>query len=88
MSEELKSFDFEIVNEVVFNQILVICDSDKVTNKIIKNIQSSGECWAGGAIWDGKAVIRISICSWATTEEDISRSARAFVAARSKALSA
>ena len=87
MSEELKAFDFEIVNEVVFNQVLVICDSDKVTNNIIKNIQSSGECWAGGTIWDGKAAIRISICSWVTTEEDISRTARAFVAARSKALS-
>jgi threonine aldolase len=87
MSEELKAFDFEIVNEVVFNQVLVVCDSDKVTNNIIKNIQSSGECWAGGTIWDGKAAIRISICSWVTTEEDISRTARAFVAARSKALS-
>ena len=52
----------------------------------MRYIQESGECWVGGASWDGKAVIRISICSWATTEDDITRSVSAFVAARNKAV--
>ena len=49
-------------------------------------IHDSGECWVGGAVWDGKTVIRISICSWATTEYDITRSVKAFVTARNKAV--
>jgi hypothetical protein len=52
----------------------------------MRNIQQSGECWAGGAHWDGKAVIRISVCSWGTSKADITRSVNAFVAARHKAI--
>jgi len=84
ISEELKAEGFDILNEVVFNQVLVTCDSDEVTTQTMKNIQDSGECWVGGANWNGKAVIRISVCSWATTKEDISISVKSFVAARNK----
>jgi glutamate/tyrosine decarboxylase-like PLP-dependent enzyme len=86
ISEELKAEGFDILNDVVFNQVLVGCDSDEVTNQTMKNIQDSGECWVGGASWNGKAVIRISVCSWATTKEDISRSVKAFITARDQAL--
>lgn len=85
-SEELKAAGFKILNDVVFNQVLVTCDSDEATNQTMKNIQESGECWVGGANWNGKVVIRISVCSWATTEEDIKRSVKAFIAAREEAL--
>jgi hypothetical protein len=40
----------------------------------------------GDTVSEGKAVIRISVCSWATTEKDITRSVRAFIAARKKAI--
>ena len=86
MGQELKAENFQILNDVVFNQVLVACDSDEITDQTMRNIQASGECWVGGASWNGKAVIRISVCSWATTGEDISRSARAFAAARNKAV--
>lgn len=82
---ELRAEGFNVVNDVAFNQVLIACEDDDITNRTIKHVQNSGECWAGGAIWDGKSVIRISICSWATTEEDIRRSVRAFVSARMKA---
>jgi len=85
MSKELAAEGFEILNDVVFNQVLVACDNEEITNRTIQNIQDSGECWVGGAKWQDKAVIRISICSWATTEADITRSVRAFVAARTRA---
>ena len=85
MSEALKTEGFMILNEVVFNQVLVACDSDALTIQTMQNIQQSGECWAGGANWDGKSVIRISVCSWVTTEKDITRSVKAFVAARQQA---
>ena len=86
-SQELQVEGFQILNDVVFNQVLAACDSDEITTETIQHIQASGECWVGGANWAGKAVIRISVCSWATTEGDISRSVRTFVEARDKAKS-
>jgi glutamate/tyrosine decarboxylase-like PLP-dependent enzyme len=88
MARELAAEGFQILNEVVFNQVLATCESDAITVETMRNIQASGECWAGGASWQGSAVIRISVCSWATTDADISRSVRAFAAARDKAIHA
>jgi glutamate/tyrosine decarboxylase-like PLP-dependent enzyme len=78
---------FQIHNDVVFNQVLASCDDDALTRATLQNIQSSGECWCGGSTWRGRAVIRISVCDWATTPKEIERSVRAFVNARAKATS-
>ena len=82
---ELEETGFDILNDIVFNQVLVSCGNDELTNLTLQNIQEARECWVGGAKWDGKSIIRISVCSWATTEEDVSRSVRSFVASREKA---
>ncbi|GAA6153461.1 pyridoxal phosphate-dependent decarboxylase family protein [Pseudoteredinibacter isoporae] len=81
-AEELKAEGFTVLNDVVFNQILVGFDDETLTAQVIENIQASRECWVGGGSWHGKPVIRISVCSWATTKEDISRCVDAFVSAR------
>jgi threonine aldolase len=73
---------FQIHNEIVFNQVLASCDDDALTRATLENIQRSGECWCGGSTWHGRAVIRISVCDWATTPKQIERSVRAFVKAR------
>jgi glutamate/tyrosine decarboxylase-like PLP-dependent enzyme len=78
MADELGAAGFRILNEVVFNQLLIACDDDALTQATMEGVQRSGECWAGGATWFGRRVIRVSICSWATTPEDITRSANAF----------
>ena len=85
-ARELKAEGFSILNDVVFNQILVGCAHADIAQRMLKHIQQSGECWVGGATWDGKPVIRISVCSWATTDDDISRSVRAFSDARRQAI--
>lgn len=80
--EELTQAGFEILNDVVFNQVLVkVGDADE-TAEIVEHIQQSGECWVGSALWFDQPVMRISVCSWATTEKDVSRSVDAFVRAR------
>ena len=76
---------FQIHNEIVFNQVLASCDDDALTKAVVSKIQDSGECWCGGSTWRGKAVIRISVCDWATKPEDVERSVRAFVRAREAA---
>jgi len=75
---------FEVLNEVVFNQVIVACETDELTERTLINVQQSGICWAGSASWFGRKIIRISVCSWATTTEDIKRSVAAFVQARAK----
>ena len=85
ITTELEEHGFEILNDVVFNQVLVRCEDDGLTERTLKNIQEARVCWVGGATWFGKAVIRISVCSWATTEDDVSRSVESFVTARNQA---
>ncbi|HTG52194.1 MAG TPA: aminotransferase class V-fold PLP-dependent enzyme [Candidatus Tectomicrobia bacterium] len=77
---------FQIHNDVVFNQVLVSCENDALTKATLNKIQALGECWCGGSSWRGNSVIRISVCDWATTQKEIERSVRAFVAARTAAV--
>ncbi|CAM1352696.1 pyridoxal phosphate-dependent decarboxylase family protein [Tenacibaculum halocynthiae] len=69
---------FYVENEIVFNQVIVRCDSDKITENVLLNIQQLRECWLGGSIWFEKKVMRVSICSWATTESDITKAVKSF----------
>ncbi len=76
---------FVIQNEVVFNQVLVTCGAPGLTTATLGHLQASGECWCGGTAWKNEPAIRISVCSHATSEEDVERSVAAFVAARKAA---
>jgi len=69
---------FTVVNEVVFNQLIIQCETDELTLAVMNKVQELRECWAGGAIWEGRRVIRISVCSWATTKADVQRSVKSF----------
>ena len=69
---------FTVLNDVVFNQVLVKCASDDLTDRTCAGIQQLRDCWVGGSVWKGARVIRISVCSWATTAADVSRSVRSF----------
>lgn len=76
---------FRILNDVVFNQVLVACDTPAATEATLARLQGAGECWCGGTTWNGQSAIRVSVCSWATTGDDVERSVKAFVAARDSA---
>jgi len=84
-ANEISATDgFTVLNDVVFNQLLVRCATDEITNKVIEHVQNERVCWVGGSTWQGKRVIRISVCSWATTADDISKSAQSFKSALAK----
>lgn len=72
-ADKLKAVDprFEICNDVVFNQVVVRFIDDTHTEKLMHDVQNAGVCWFGGAKWQGQSVIRISVCSYKTTYEDI-----------------
>jgi threonine aldolase len=82
---ELEARGFRILNDVVFNQVLASCEEPALTTATLRQLQQSGVCWCGGAVWEGRPVIRISVCSWATTPADVDRSVAAFVQARERA---
>ena len=69
-----------ILNDVALNQVLArFHDDDEHTRDVIAKVQAEGTCWAGGAVWKGKQVMRISVSNWSTTEQDIDRSADAIL---------
>ena len=81
-----------VLNEVVLNQVLVRFDrpdetpeqGDAWTREVIKRIQAEGTCWLSGTVWHGRALMRISVCNWSTTTEDVRRSAAAILAAHQR----
>jgi glutamate/tyrosine decarboxylase-like PLP-dependent enzyme len=80
-AEGLRAAGYQILNEVTLNQVLVSFGSPEKTRRVIRAIQEEGTCWAGGTLWQGKTAMRISVSSWATTEEDVERSLEAMLRA-------
>jgi len=84
-AEGLKDNGFRVLNDVVFNQVLVAGQTPVETQRTLAAIQQAGVCWCGGTVWEDNPAIRISICSWATTIDDVDASVAAFVDAREQA---
>lgn len=70
-AEGFRDAGFEILNDVVLNQVLVKFGNQDTTSKIISAIQEDGVCWCGGTVWHNQPAMRISVSSWATTEKDV-----------------
>ena len=73
----LRDAGYPILNQVVLNQVLV--SFGDATRHIISEVQKEGTCWCGYTEWRGQAAMRISVSCWATTEDDIDRSAAAIL---------
>jgi glutamate/tyrosine decarboxylase-like PLP-dependent enzyme len=78
-AQRLREEGFEVLNDVVINQVLVSFGTPEVTRETIRRIQEDGTCWCGGTVWQGKSAMRISVSSWATTDADVERSLAAMV---------
>ena len=70
----LQDAGHEILNAVVANQVLVSFGSDDKTRRVVEAVQADGTCWCGSTVWQGRTAMRVSVSSWATTEEDVDRS--------------
>ena len=69
----------EILNDVELNQVMVAFGDDERTRRVIAAVQEEGTCWCGGTQWHGRAAMRISVSSWATSDEDVERSIDAII---------
>jgi glutamate/tyrosine decarboxylase-like PLP-dependent enzyme len=83
-ADELSAAGYHILNDVVLNQVLVSFGDSRTTELIIEDIQKDGTCWMGGTKWHGHTAMRISVSSWATTDEDVDKSMEAILRAASK----
>lgn len=46
---------------------------DERTDEVIAKIVACGEVWFGGTTWNGIRAMRVSVCNWRTTDEDVDR---------------
>lgn len=77
-----------VLNEVELNQVVVRFGAheaaalgDALTEATIARIQQAGVCFALGAQWRERCVMRVSVIAWPTTEDDIDRAADSMIAA-------
>lgn len=78
-AEALRGAGFDVLNDVVINQVLVSFGTAETTREVIRRVQDDGTCWCGATVWQGKTAMRISVSSWVTTEVDVERSLEAIV---------
>jgi glutamate/tyrosine decarboxylase-like PLP-dependent enzyme len=79
LAQGLSQAGLEVVNEVVFNQVLVRAGDDTATMDLIRCVQDDGTCWCGPTTFGGRAAMRISVSSWRTDETEARRSLDAIV---------
>ena len=72
-ADGLTQAGFEVLNDVVLNQVVVSFGHPEQTRRVIAAIQREGTMWAGETVWQGRTAMRISVSSWATTDADVER---------------
>jgi glutamate/tyrosine decarboxylase-like PLP-dependent enzyme len=74
----------EVINDVVFNQVLVrwlapYGDHDGFADRVMAETQADGIAYFSGTTWNGMRFMRISVSDWATDESDVERAAVALL---------
>jgi glutamate/tyrosine decarboxylase-like PLP-dependent enzyme len=72
---------YEVLNDVVLNQVVVTFGDAPRTDTVIAAVQDDGTCWCGPTTWRGRKAMRVSVSGWNTTEDDIDKSVAAVVRA-------
>jgi glutamate/tyrosine decarboxylase-like PLP-dependent enzyme len=67
----------EMLWEPVINQGLVSFGDDQRTDEVIAAIVATGEAFFGGTTWRGRRAMRVSVCNWQTSEQDVDRAVKA-----------
>ena len=75
----LRAAGYDVLNDIVMNQVLVSFGSADKTRRVIEAVQREGTCWCGITQWQGHTAMRISVSSWATTQHDVELSLAAIL---------
>ena len=79
MADALSRAGYRVLNEVCLNQVLVSFGTPEMTLRVVSAVQAEGTCWCGVTEWQGHTAMRISVSSWATTEQDVEESLEAIL---------
>lgn len=71
----------EVLNDVVFTQVCATFGADDRTRDVVRRMLEDGTAWTTGSVWHDRAVLRISVSNWSTTDEDVRRTLDALRAA-------
>jgi glutamate/tyrosine decarboxylase-like PLP-dependent enzyme len=82
LAEQLSGAGIQVLNDVVLNQVVVAFGDDAHTRRVVAAVQAAGQCWCGGTRWHGREAMRISVSSWATTQDDLAVALKSILAAR------
>lgn len=69
----LTEHGFEVLNDVVLNQVVVSFGTPDHTLAVVAALREDGTCYVGPTVWQGRTAMRISLSSWATTDDDVER---------------
>lgn len=83
-ADAMETAGYEVLNQVVLNQVLVSFGDQEQTRRTIAAVQDDGTCWCAGTVWKGRTAMRISVCNWSTTDADVEKSVGAILRAASK----
>jgi len=78
-AQGLAGAGFDVLNDVVLNQVLVSFGDDTMTRRVIRGIQQDGTCWCGVTVWQGRTAMRISVSNWSTSDADVDASLDAMI---------
>ena len=63
----------EVLNDVVFTQVCAAFGDDERTRAVVARMLADGTAWTTGSVWHDRAVLRISVSNWSTTDDDVDR---------------
>jgi glutamate/tyrosine decarboxylase-like PLP-dependent enzyme len=67
----------EVLNDVVFTQVCLAFGDDDRTRAVAAALLADGTTWMSGSRWHDRAIVRISVSNWSTTDGDVRRSLEA-----------
>jgi glutamate/tyrosine decarboxylase-like PLP-dependent enzyme len=79
-ADGLRAAGYQVLNDVVLNQVLVDFGGPDRTAAVVAAVQQDGTCWCGPTVWQGRPAMRISVSAWNTTAADIDQSLAAVLA--------
>ena len=61
----------EVLNDVVFTQVCASFGTDERTQEVVRRMLADGTAWTTGSRWHDRAVLRVALCNWSTTDADV-----------------
>jgi glutamate/tyrosine decarboxylase-like PLP-dependent enzyme len=63
----------DVLNDVVFTQVCASFGGDDETRAVVQGMLADGTAWTTGSRWHDRAVLRVSVSNWSTSEADVAR---------------